>query len=65
MPDTHGGYVNVAARSAALAERVSNWLALLALIALGVVWPGSQASPPPRSAQLGAQHTAETSPLPP
>ena len=31
-------------------ERASNWLALLALLALGIVWPGAEAARAPRSA---------------
>ena len=39
------------ARHAPLREQLANWLALLALLALGIVWPLSDA---PRSAAPGA-----------
>ncbi len=35
-------------------ERASNWLALLALLALGIVWPGAEAARLPRSAHTPA-----------
>jgi hypothetical protein len=48
-----------------LAERVANWLALIALVALGVVWPGSEARQPPRSGPSMLACAAETPPSPP
>jgi hypothetical protein len=36
-------------RQAPGGERLGNWLALLALLALGIVWPGAEAARPPRT----------------
>jgi hypothetical protein len=36
-------------RQAPGGERLSNGLALLALLALGIVWPGTEAARPPRT----------------
>ena len=36
-------------------ERASNWLALLALLALGIVWPGAEAARLPPRAQVALQ----------
>jgi hypothetical protein len=39
--------------SASRAETLTNWLALLTLLALGIVWPG--ADPQPRASTPAAQ----------
>jgi hypothetical protein len=65
VTDTHGGYVNAASSGNQRgAERLANWLALLTLLALGVVWPGSEAAGPARSAPRTLARAAEPSPSP-
>ena len=51
-----------ARRRAPGSERLSNWLALLALLALGIVWPGAEAARLPPTSQVWAASLTRAAP---